>query len=158
MGLAVGPFLSGGRLKRAGQSLALVDASFALSSRGDGTYDRGVLIGATIPQAAAWVGGTLIGVISGAALANPASLGLDAMFPAFFAVLLVAEARGKLPLTAAATGGVIALVLIPFAPPGVPVLAAVAAALIGLRVQHAPKADAETRGVAAATTRNEVAA
>ena len=67
MGLAVGPFLTGGPLKRAAQSLALVDASFALSSRGDGTYDRGVLIGATIPQAAAWVGGTLIGVLSGAA-------------------------------------------------------------------------------------------
>ncbi len=65
MGLAIGPFLTGGPLKRAAQSLALVDASFALSSRGDGTYDRGVLIGATIPQAAAWVGGTLIGVLSG---------------------------------------------------------------------------------------------
>jgi predicted branched-subunit amino acid permease len=90
MGLAVGPFLSGGPLKRAAQSLALVDASFALSSRGDGTYDRGVLIGATIPQAAAWVGGTLIGVLSGSALADPSSLGLDAMYPAFFAVLLAA--------------------------------------------------------------------
>ena len=41
MGLAMGPFLSGGPLKRAGQSLALVDASFALSRRDDGTYDRG---------------------------------------------------------------------------------------------------------------------
>lgn len=140
MGLAVGPFLSGGPLKRAAQSLAMVDASFALSSRGDGTYDRGVLIGATLPQAAAWVGGTLIGVVSGAALANPASLGLDAMFPAFFAVLLAAEARGRLPLRAAVAGGVIALVLTPFAPPGVPVLAAVGAALIGLRTQRAPVA------------------
>src|SRR5829696_5460481 len=62
MGLAIGPFLSGGRLKRSAQSLALVDASFALSRRRDGTYDRGVLIGATLPQAAAWTGGTLIGV------------------------------------------------------------------------------------------------
>src|SRR4051794_10792233 len=65
MGLAVGPFLTGGPLKRTAQSLALVDASFALSSRGDGTYDRGVLIGATLPQAAAWVGGTLAGVLVG---------------------------------------------------------------------------------------------
>ena len=97
MGLAVGPFLSGGPLKRAAQSLALVDASFALSSRGDGTYDRGVLIGATIPQGAAWTLGTLIGVLGGAALADPQALGLDAMFPAFFAVLLAAEARGRLP-------------------------------------------------------------
>src|SRR5918997_4006005 len=113
MGLAIGPFLSGGRRRRAAQSLALVDASFALARRGDGTYDRGVLIGATLPQAAAWVGGTLIGVVSGAALADPASLGLDAMFPAFFAVLLATEARGRLPIAAAATGGVIALVLTP---------------------------------------------
>ena len=91
-----------GALKRAAQSLALVDASFALSSRGDGTYDRGILIGATLPQAAAWTGGTLIGVLGGSAIADPGALGLDAMFPAFFAVLLAGEARGKLPLTAAA--------------------------------------------------------
>jgi predicted branched-subunit amino acid permease len=52
-------------------------------------------------------------------------------------VLLVGEARGRLPLTAAATGAVIALVLMPFAPPGVPVLAASAAALLGLRAAPA---------------------
>jgi predicted branched-subunit amino acid permease len=133
MGLAVGPFLTGGPLKRTAQSLALVDASFALSRRGDGTYDRGVLIGATLPQAAAWTSGTLAGVLGGSLLADPASFGLDAMFPAFFAVLLAGEARGRLPMAAAATGAVIALALMPFAPAGVPVLAATAAALIGLR-------------------------
>jgi predicted branched-subunit amino acid permease len=132
MGLAVGPFLNGGPLKRAAQSLALVDTSFALSSRGDGTYDRGILVGATLPQGAAWVGGTAAGVLGGAMLAEPASLGLDAMFPAFFAVLLFGEARGRLPLAAAALGGAIALALMPFAPPGVPVVVACAAALVGL--------------------------
>jgi predicted branched-subunit amino acid permease len=140
MGLAVGPFLPGGALKRAAQSFALVDASFALSNRGDGTYDRGVLVGATIPQWMAWSGGTLIGVLAGPVLGNPATLGLDAMFPAFFAVLLAAEARGRLPLSAAVTGGALALVLTPFAPPGVPVLAAAGAALIGLRAQRVPQA------------------
>jgi 4-azaleucine resistance transporter AzlC len=143
MGLAMGPFLTGGRLKRATQSLALVDASFALSRRADGTYDRGVLIGATLPQYAAWTGGTLIGVLTGSALADPAALGLDAMFPAFFAVLLAGEARGRLPLTAAATGAVIALALMPFAPPGVPVLAATAAALLGLRSHGAGRPSAK---------------
>jgi len=147
MGLAVGPFLSGGRRKRAAQSLALVDASFALSSRGDGTYDRGILIGATLPQAAAWTGGTLIGVLSSSAIADPGALGLDAMFPAFFAVLLAGEARGKLPLTAAALGALIALALMPFAPPGVPVLAASVAALLGLR-SHRAKAVASHRELA----------
>jgi 4-azaleucine resistance transporter AzlC len=149
MGLAVGPFLTGGPVKRAVQSVALVDASFALASRGDGTYDRGLMIGATLPQAAAWIGGTAIGVVSSTALGDPESLGLDAMFPAFFAVLLAGEARGKLPRTAAATGAVIALALMPFAPPGVPVLAAVAAAAIGLRTgarREARTGREETRG------------
>jgi predicted branched-subunit amino acid permease len=64
------------------------------------------------------------------------------MFPAFFAVLLAGEARGKRPLTAAVIGAAIALVLMPFAPPGVPVLAASAAALLGLRAQRAPRRSA----------------
>ena len=96
-----------------------------------------MLIGATLPQAAAWTGGTLIGVLGGSALADPGALGLDAMFPAFFAVLLAGEARGKLPLTAAALGAVIALALMPFAPPGVRPVArprlACARAACGLR-------------------------
>ncbi len=133
MGFAMGPFLSRRPFKRAAQSQALVDASFALSSRGDGTYDRGILFGATLPQFFAWSAGTLVGVVGGGALADPSSLGLDAIFPAFFLVLLFGEARGREPLTAVLLGAAIALALMPFAPPGIPVLAASAAALIGLR-------------------------
>ncbi len=134
MGLAIGPFLSGSPGKRALKSFALVDSSFAIARRGDGTYDGEKMVGATLPQAAGWVAGTAVGVVlGGAIIADPATFGLDAMFPAFFAVLLFAEARGKLPMTAAAGGGLIALALMPFAPPGVPVIAAFVAALIGLR-------------------------
>jgi 4-azaleucine resistance transporter AzlC len=133
MGLAVGPFLARGKLARALQAQTLVDASFALSSRGDGTYDRGILFGATLSQFVGWFGGTVVGVLGGDALADPSRFGLDAIFPAFFLVLLVGEARGRGPLAAALLGAGIALALIPFAPPGVPVLAASAAALIGLR-------------------------
>src|SRR3954467_14172438 len=50
MGLAAGPFLKGGPLRRSVESIGIVDASFALSRNDDGTYDRGVLIGASIPQ------------------------------------------------------------------------------------------------------------
>jgi predicted branched-subunit amino acid permease len=111
-----------------------------------------------LPQAAAWTGGTLIGVLAGSARADPGALGLDAMFPAFFAVLLWGEARGRLPVTAAAIGAVIALALMPFAPPGVPVLAASAAALLGLR-GRAAKTRAPEGGEARAhgTTRTRLA-
>jgi 4-azaleucine resistance transporter AzlC len=132
MGLAVGPFLKGSPLRRALESIGIVDASFALSSNGDGTYDRGVLIGASIPQGMAWVGGTLIGVLGGSLLGDPEALGLDAMFPAFFLVLLFEEARTRPAITAASLGALIALTLMPWAPAGVAVVAASAAALIGL--------------------------
>jgi 4-azaleucine resistance transporter AzlC len=133
MGFAIGPSLRGGPLRRAAQGQALVDASFALASRGDGTFDRGVLLWATAPQALAWIGGTILGVLGGAAIADPQALGLDAIFPAFYLALLLEEARSRQAVVAAVLGALIAFALMPIAPPGVPVIAASLAALIGLR-------------------------
>src|SRR3954469_13434020 len=118
MGFAVGPFLARPKLVRMMQAQAIVDASFALASRGDGTYDRGVMIGATLVQWPAWVGGTVVGVLGGGVIGDPQALGLDAMFVAFYLALLVEEARGRLALTAALLGAAIALATMPFAPPG----------------------------------------
>src|SRR5690349_20641698 len=63
MGLAVGPFLKGGPLRRALESQGTVDASFALARNDDGTYDRGMMLGASLPQYIAWSTGTLLGVL-----------------------------------------------------------------------------------------------
>jgi predicted branched-subunit amino acid permease len=135
MGFALAPALWGRPLVRAAQGQALVDASFAIASRGDGTFDREILLGATIPQAAGWIGGTAVGVFAGSLLGDPDALGLDGIFLAFYLALLVAEVGDRVALTAAGLGGLITLALIPFAPPGVPVVAAAAAALIGLRAR-----------------------
>ncbi|RKQ90785.1 putative branched-subunit amino acid permease [Solirubrobacter pauli] len=133
MGLAIGPFLKGGPVQRSIESVAIVDSSFALASRGDGTFDRERLIGSTLPQFAAWGSGTLAGVVLGPVLGDPQALGLDAMFPAFFAFLLFGELRDRVRLSAAAGGAAIAFLLMPFTPAGVPVVAAACAALIGLK-------------------------
>jgi predicted branched-subunit amino acid permease len=133
MGFAVAPALGGRPIVRAAQGQAIVDASFAVASRGDGSFDRDLLIGATLPQVAAWIAGTIVGVAGGAALTDPEALGLDAIFPAFYLVLLLEEARERRAIVAAALGALIALALMPFAPAGVPVIAAALAALIGLR-------------------------
>jgi 4-azaleucine resistance transporter AzlC len=132
MGLAIGPYLKGRPWRRALESWTLVDASFAIASNGDGTYDRGKLIGATVPQSSGWILGTAAGVLGGSLLGDPSALGLDAVFPAFFLVLLFEEVRTRAAITAAAIGAMIALVLLPWAPPGIPVVAAAAAALLGL--------------------------
>ena len=76
----------------------------------------------------------MIGVLAGGLIGDPAALGLDVLFPAFFLCLLVeGELRPGPAGRGRALGGLIALVLIPSPPPGVPVIAASAAALLGLR-------------------------
>ena len=132
MGAALGPSLPGGAIKRAAQGQTVVDSSWALSARGDGTFDRWQLFGATAVQYCTWVAGTIIGAVAGDAISDPAALGLDAVYPTFFVALLVTEVRCGRALGAAALGAAIALALVPFAPAGVPVLVASLAALIGL--------------------------
>jgi predicted branched-subunit amino acid permease len=90
------------------------------------------MIGATIPQGVAWIVGTAIGALGGDFIGNPERLGLDVIFPAFFLALLAEELRDGRAVAAALIAAVLALVLVPLAPPGVPVIAACAAALLGL--------------------------
>lgn len=133
MSLSVAPSLKGSRLRRSLESQAIVDTSWAMANRGDGTFDRATLIGMTIPQYVSWGAGTLAGVLLGDVLGDTDRFGLDVLFPAFFLALLMAESHGSEPLVAALLGGAIALMLIPLTPPGVPVIAACAVALLGLR-------------------------
>ena len=79
------------------------------------------------------MGGTALGALAGEALGDAQSLGLDAAFPALFLALLVPYLRSRRALAAALCAAAITLVLIPFTPPGVPIVAASLAALIGLR-------------------------
>jgi 4-azaleucine resistance transporter AzlC len=132
MGVAVAPYLKGGALRRALEGQAVVDASWALASRGGGRFDREFMIGATIPQGAAWILGTAIGALGGNFIGNPERLGLDVIFPAFFLALLAEELRGGRAIAVALIAAALALALVPFTPPGVPVIAACAGALLGL--------------------------
>jgi predicted branched-subunit amino acid permease len=133
MSFAIAPSLRGRRLRRAAEAQAIVDASFVLASRRDGTFDRGLLLGSAVPQALAWTGGTLAGVLAGGAIADPDRFGLDAIFPAFYLAVLIGEARSPRARAAAAIACLITTGLMSFTPAGVPVIAASAAALIGLR-------------------------
>jgi 4-azaleucine resistance transporter AzlC len=137
MGVALAPSLPGRWLRRAAQGQTVVDASWAMANRGEGRFDRHFLFGATAVQYVTWMLGTTIGAVGGSGLGDPRALGLDAIFPAFFLALLVPELRDARSRGAALGGGLIALALVPLAPAGVPVLAASAAALIGLRRRRA---------------------
>jgi 4-azaleucine resistance transporter AzlC len=134
MGIAVAPFLKGGPLRRALEGQAVVDASWAMASRGGGRFDREFMIGATIPQVTLWIVGTVVGVLAGGAVGNVQRFGLDVIFPAFYLALLVEELRaGGQAIAVVLIAAALALALVPFAPLGIPVIASCAAALLGLR-------------------------
>jgi predicted branched-subunit amino acid permease len=84
-----------------------------------------------------WNLATLLGAVTGS-LVDPATVGLDAVVPAAFLALLAPRLRaGAVERRIAALAAVIALVLIPFTPPGVPVLAACGALVVALKVRPA---------------------
>jgi 4-azaleucine resistance transporter AzlC len=83
-----------------------------------------------------WNAATVVGALAGQAIGDPAAFGLDAVFPAAFVALLAPQLREPGAPAAALAGVLIAAALVPFTPPGVPILAAtlgLAAALVRRR-------------------------
>lgn len=133
IGLSVASALTGSRLRRLVTAQLVVDESWAIGHMGGGRYDGRLIVGAGITLWSAWVMGTTVGVLAGEALGDPERLGLDAAFPALFLALLVGQVENRRGFVAAIAGAMIALVLVPLVPPGVPIIAAGVACLIGLR-------------------------
>jgi len=129
--LAVATIFPGSRRRRALESQLIVDESWALAGR-SGRFEYGVLVGAGLLLYVLWVGGTAVGTVVGD-LFDPEAIGLDAAFPALFLALLAPYLRERRAALTAVVAVGITIVLLPVAPPGVPIVAASLAALIGLR-------------------------
>jgi 4-azaleucine resistance transporter AzlC len=129
--VTVADLFDGPLLRRLLEAQLIVDESWALSRREDGRYDKRLLIGGGLVLYVCWVGGTALGTLVGDRLGDPERYGLDAAFPALFLALLISQVTSRRALAAALAGGAIALVLIPFTPAGIPIVAATAACLIG---------------------------
>jgi 4-azaleucine resistance transporter AzlC len=78
---------------------------------------------------ALWQLGSLAGAVLGSAI-DPAAFGLDAAAPAVFLALLWPRLRNHGAAWVAVSGAAVAILLVPIAPQGVPVLAAAAVAVI----------------------------
>ena len=131
IGVAIGPSMRGGSRRRAIEGQGVVDASLVLAKTGEGRYGVRRLLGSTAPQYLGWTTGTLAGVLVGERIPDPEKLGLDALFPAFFLVLVASELTDTASRVTAAVAALIAVALIPIAPPGIPVIASCLAVLAG---------------------------
>jgi len=132
MSVAVASVFPGSRVRRFFESQLIVDESWALSGR-SGRFEWPILVGAGLLLYVLWVPSTALGMILGEGLGDPNDLGLDAAFAALFLALARPYLRGRRALEAAALAAGITLVLLPFAPAGVPLILAAVACLLGLR-------------------------
>jgi 4-azaleucine resistance transporter AzlC len=132
IGVSVAPWLTGSAWSRFLHAQLTVDETWAVAAEGEGRFNPRVLLGAGVTLYAAWIGGTVLGVAFGDTLGDPSRWGLDAAFPALFLALLIPQLRNRRAIEAAALGACIALVLTPFTPAGVPIIAAGTACLLGL--------------------------
>lgn len=133
MGLSAAPALTGPAWFRLLLAQLVVDESWAVAHRPDGTVERERLIGAGLVLYVTHVASTAIGALGVGGIADPAALGLDAAFPALFLALLRPHLGSPRARAAAVLGAALALTLTPLAPPGVPILAAAGAAAVGWR-------------------------
>ena len=133
IGVSVAPSLGGSVWSRFLRAQLVVDETWALSTDGRGGHDPRIIVGAGLVLYAAWVAGTALGVLFGDLIGDPARFGLDAAFPALFLALLVTTLDRREAWIVAGLGAAIGLALTPVAPPGVPIVAAGLACLLGWR-------------------------
>ena len=90
------------------------------------------LLGTELSLFLVWNLATLGGAIAGTAIADPAALGIDLVFPLAFLALLVPLVRTRVELGVAVSSGALAYVLAEGLPGGIPILVTgVAGSLLG---------------------------
>ena len=83
---------------------------------------------------AGWWTGTFVGVFLGNVIGDADRLGLDAVFPAALLAIIGPLLRERPGAIAALVGGGLCLVMIPWAPAGVPIMVSLAGAFVALTV------------------------
>lgn len=139
-GLSLAPILPGSRRRRALESQLVIDESTAMArAETDPRAARRAFLATGVSVWLCWNLGTLIGAILGGGIGDPKTYGLDAMFPAAFLALLAPQLRRAGAPPAAIVGAAVAVLLVPFTPAGVPVIAALAGVVPGVLLARGVK-------------------
>ena len=133
-GVSMAPSLKGSLLWRAGVSQLMIDESTAIgTSQGTHELRRYGYLWGGLSVFVLWNATTLIGVsVLSEAESLITDLGIDATIPAAFLGLIWNKLENAKHRAVAVIGAITALILIPFTPAGIPVIAA-ASAIIWVR-------------------------
>lgn len=130
-GAAAAHVLPGSRRRRFLLAQLVVDENYALAV-GAGTAERpdvSVLVRTGGALWGGWLLGSIAGGVLGPFVGDPATLGLDAAFPALFVALLWPLLDRRPAIAAAVVGLATAATLLPFTSPGIALAGAAAAGL-----------------------------
>lgn len=109
--------------RRLGAAQFVIDETTAMAiARDDPSQSRFAYWATGLAIFTLWNLGTLAGALATHALSNPKVLGLDAAPPAAFLALLAPRIRSREPLAIAIAAAVVAVLVLPFVPAGLPLL------------------------------------
>jgi len=130
-GLRLAPLLGWRGLRRLLAAQVLIDESTAMSvTRPTTAAARVGFLATGVSIFVLWNATTLVGALLGDAIGDPRTYGLDAAAAAAFCALLWPRLKSADAFAIAGLAAVIAVVVAPHAPAGVPVLVAASAALL----------------------------
>src|SRR5262249_3996976 len=116
-GLAMAPVLRGRIGRRLLGSQLVIDESTAMAlCQADPVHQARAFWATGLAIFVCWNVGTLFGALGGGIIGDPATLGLDAAFPAGYLVLLAPHVQRLTGRVVAMLGATIAFVLIPLTP------------------------------------------
>ena len=137
-GLAMSPVLKHSSLpaRLLGAQWVIDETTAVVSAETDPQLQRTAFWISSVILYASWNLGTLIGALVGSSI-NPSDFGLDAAFPVMFTAMLAPHLKTAAGKKAALFGGVVAVLLAPFMPIGLPILVSALGMLFGLKPQGA---------------------
>lgn len=110
----------------------------AALAAGPASAARGAFWKVALALTIGWIAGSGLGLIVGKSLGDSHTIGLDAVFPASLVTVAVGAMRQRDTAVAVLLGVLVALLLTPFTPAGIPILVASGAALVAARVAPRP--------------------
>jgi 4-azaleucine resistance transporter AzlC len=126
-GASLQPWLAQTTPARAYVSLFFMgDANWAMSTKAhaEGEHDAAYILGSGVSMFLPWVGGTLLGAMAGNWIADPRTLGVDFLLPAFCFAMAIGLFKSRSDVAPAVAAVVVAALLDRFIPSGWTLVAA----------------------------------
>ncbi len=140
LAVSLRPRLPEGRLRRLAATVNAFDPNVAIAvQQAEPKAAEREFWRTTAAMMLGWFSGVAVGTFLGDVLGDTSRLGLDAVFPAALLAIMGNLLRTRDGRTAGITGGLLCLVLIPLAPPGLPIILSLGGVVVAVALSTEPR-------------------